>query len=296
MAGGGRAGDALPALRRFAIQRGWNVEICIPGSASDLADKARIAVQNGRRRIFVLGGDGTFQLVLNAVADQPNIILAVIPAGGGNDLAAALGLPPDPLQAASLFLDGEVGYLDAVRVRTADGTERLYSGGGGVGLDAEAARHANNSYSSVRGRLRYLLSAIRALLGFRAFHTRITLCAGNEQPLEATALLVAVLNTPSYGGGFCLSPTAKTDDGTLELIVLEDLSTLEILRLLPAFVSRGMLNTNKIRRVSVNHVRIDTDSPLWFHGDGELLGMTPVEITVVPRAVRILRPAAKTNR
>jgi diacylglycerol kinase (ATP) len=294
-AGGGRAGAILPDLQEFASQRGWNVEICVTQNPEDLAEKARRAAENGRKRILVLGGDGTFQLLLNAVADYPQTILGVIPAGGGNDLAAALGLPSDPVQAVALLLEGEICHMDAARVRTADGRERLYTGGGGVGLDAEASRYANGAYRNLRGRLRYLLAAIRALFGFHAIRVRIIIGASEPKALETTVLLVGVLNTPSYGAGLYLAPDAKTDDGRLELALVEDLSIFQILTLIPAFAFRGELKTKRIQRFSTERVRIETDSPCWFHGDGELLGMTPVEISVVPRAIRVLCPARKVE-
>ncbi len=267
------------------------MEFCVTNNPGDLADKARQAARAGRKRILVLGGDGTFQLLLNAVADYPQTILGIIPAGGGNDLATALGFPPDPIQSAALLLEGEVCLLDAARVRTADGNERFYAGGGGVGLDAEASRYANGAYRNLHGRLRYVLSAIHALRGFRAIRVRITIGCGEREALEATALVVGILNTPSYGAGLYLAPSAKTDDGKLELVILEDLSLLQILGLLPAFAARGTLNTKRLRRFSTTCVSIETEPPCWFHGDGELLGMTPVVVTVVPRAIRMLRPA-----
>jgi diacylglycerol kinase (ATP) len=282
-------------LKKFAKQRSWNLAISIPDSAIDLADKARRAAAHGCKRIFVLGGDGTFQLLLNAVVDYPQVVLGVIPAGGGNDLAAALGLPSDHIQATELLLHGEIRCLDVIRVRTADGTERLYSGGGGVGLDAEAVRYANGAYRNLRGRMRYLLAAIRALVSFRAVTVRITTSPAQLKSLDVSALLVGVLNTPSYGAGLLLAPDAKTDDGMLDLVVLENLSVLEILALLPTFALRGELKTNRIHRFSVQCVRIETEVPHWFHADGELLGMTPVEISVIPRAVQVLCPVRSTS-
>jgi diacylglycerol kinase (ATP) len=294
-AGGGHAAEVLPDMQEFANRRGWAVEICVTGNPNDLAAKARDAAKSGRKRILVLGGDGSFQVLLNAVADYPELILGVIPAGGGNDLAASLGLPQDPLQAAALILEGEPCPMDAVRVHTAEGNERLYTGGGGVGLDAEAARLANGAYRNLRGRPRYLLAVIRALFGFKSVRARITIAGTEPQNLEATALLVAVLNTPSYGAGVCLAPDAKTNDGRLDLVVLDDLSVAEILTMLPALAARGQLTTSRVRRFSVERVRIETDTPRWFHGDGELLGMTPVDISVVPDAIRVLR-AKQSNR
>jgi diacylglycerol kinase (ATP) len=293
VAGGGRAAVAVPALREFANCRGWDVDICVTASPEDLAAKAQGAAAAGGKRIFVLGGDGTFQLLVNAVADYPEIILSVIPAGGGNDLAAALGLPTDPVAAAALLLDGETSELDVVKVRTADGRERFYTGGGGVGLDAEAVRYANGAYRNVRGRLRYVLSAFRALAGFHGIQVRIAIGCPETQSVQATVLLLGVLNTPSFGAGIHLAPDAQMDDGRLEVVLVEDLSVFEILALFPAFALRGELNSKRVRRFSTACLRIESESPCWFQGDGELLGMTPVEISVAPRAIRILRPARK---
>jgi diacylglycerol kinase (ATP) len=286
----------LSGLHGFAVQHGWNVEFRVSQNANDLAAEARHAADTAGKRVFVLGGDGTFQLLVNAVGCNSQIILGVIPAGGGNDLASSLGLPADSLQAAALLLKGEICEIDVARVRTADGKERLYTGGGGVGLDSEAARYANGPYRNLPGRFRYLVAAIRALFNFRAMKVKVTFCEGEAtKDMKAKALLVGVLNTPSYGGGLFLAPEAKTDDGNLDLILLEDLSVPRILGLLPSLALTGQLKTQGLSRFRATNIRIETDSPCWFHGDGELLGMTPVEISVLPRAIRVLRPAKQSK-
>jgi len=106
VAGGGLAREVLPSLKNFAVRRGWPVEFRSTYSPENLAVEARRGAAEGRKRIFVLGGDGTFQVLLNALAGASGVVLGVIPAGGGNDLAAAIGLPQDPLLAADLLLDG----------------------------------------------------------------------------------------------------------------------------------------------------------------------------------------------
>ena len=146
-----------------------------------------------------------------------------------------LGLPLDPVQAAEMILTrGEAVPLDAARVRTADGAERLYMGGGGVGLDAEAARFASGVYRKMRGRSRYLLSAIRALGTFRGIDVRVSLEGAEQSSLQGTALVLGILNTPSYGGGLRLAPEARLEDGRLDLVLLENLSALEIAGMLAA--------------------------------------------------------------
>jgi diacylglycerol kinase (ATP) len=293
VAGAGRARKALPALQRFAQENGWRADFQVTTSAEDLGQRARDAAQAGRPRIFAVGGDGTFQVLINAVGPHSNTALGVIPAGGGNDLAASLGIPLNTVAAARLLLERSVCLLDAVRVKTADGVVRLYTGGGGVGLDAEASRYAGGVYRNVRGRMRYVLSAIRALTGFHSMQVRVQINAGDETDIKGHALLVAVLNTPSYGAGVRLAPGASMDDGKLDLVLLDNLGFFEMLTMLPALLLRGDVHTKRLQRRAVKRVRIETDRPCAFHADGEIVGATPVEVEIVPGALRVLCPRQK---
>jgi diacylglycerol kinase (ATP) len=293
VAGGGRARKALPGLQQFAQEKGWRAEFQITCSVEDLRQRACDAVRTGRPRIFVVGGDGTFQVLINAIGPHSNTVLGVIPAGGGNDLAASLGIPVDTLAAAQVLLEGTVCSLDAVRVKTADGVVRLYTGGGGVGLDAEASRYAGGIYRNVRGRLRYVLSAIRALTGFHSMQVRVQTDALDVTDIKGQALLVAVLNTPSYGAGVRLAPGATTDDGKLDLVLLGDLGFFEVLTMLPALLLRGDVHSKRLQRRTVKRVRIETDRPCAFHADGEIVGATPVEVEIVSGALRVLYPREK---
>ena len=290
-AGGGRGREALSRLKAFGAERRWRAEFRSAESSPEFAQIAREEAAAGRERIFALGGDGTFQALLNAVAGSATVSLGVLPAGGGNDLASALGLSLDPVRAAeTILMRGEAVSLDAARARTADGAERLYMGGGGVGLDAEAARFASGVYRRMRGRTRYLLSAIRALGTFRGTYVRVSLEGSEQTSLEGAALVLGVLNTPSYGGGLRLAPGAGLEDGRLDLVFLGNLSGLEIARMLPRLAATGEIRTGRIERHRVTRVRILTERPCAFHADGEIVGMTPVEIAVVPRAMRVWRP------
>ena len=289
-AGGGLGREALPRLKAFASEKHWSAEFRSAESSEEFTQIAQEEAAAGRERIFTLGGDGTFQALLNAVAGSANVSIGVLPAGGGNDLASALGLPLDPVRAAELILTrGEAVALDAARVRTAAGVERLYMGGGGVGLDAEAARFASGAYRDMRGRSRYLLSAIRALGKFRGIDVRVSLEGAGQTSLQGTALVLGILNTPSYGGGLRLAPEASLEDGRLDLVLLENLSGFEIARMLPRMAVSGEIRTRRIQRYCVTRARIETERPCAFHADGEIIGMTPVEITVMPRAMRVWR-------
>jgi diacylglycerol kinase (ATP) len=262
----------------------------ITNSAAELESCVRNAISQGRHTLFAMGGDGTFQALANA-AFGVDVLLGILPLGGGNDFAAALGLPEDPVKAAEASLRGQPRFVDLVRVRTAEGRTRLYAGGGGIGLDAEAARFANGPYRRFPGRSRYLASALRGLAGFVPLEVSLEFPESDLLPLEARALVAAVLNTPTYGAGLRLAPGAIVDDGWVHAVLIEDIGTLRVLRLLPRLMGSGELRTSRVKRWQVRKVRLTTTKPAVFHGDGELLGTTPVEIELVPRAVQVLAPA-----
>jgi len=290
-AGGGLAREAFARLQKFAREKQWNAEFRCAESSAEFAQIAREEATRDRERIFALGGDGTFQLLLNAMAENPQVSIGVLPAGGGNDFASALGLPMDAVRAAETILsNGQASFLDAARVRTADGVERLYMGGGGVGLDAEAMRYANGAFRKMRGRSRYLLSAVRALQNFQPLNVRVTLEDSPQTVMEAKALLLGVLNTPSYGSGLRLAPEANLQDGRLNLVIVEDLPPLEILQVLARSAMTGEVSSRYLQRYPIYGARIETHRPCLFHGDGETIGQTPVEVRVVPNAARVWHP------
>jgi diacylglycerol kinase (ATP) len=289
VAGGGRARSYLAQIQKVFESFHVHAQFGMTNSAGDLESCAQNAISQGRRALFAMGGDGTFQALANAALGA-DVLLGILPVGGGNDFAAALGLPDDPVKAAEAILRGDPRFVDLVRVRTVEGRTRLYAGGGGIGLDAEAARYASGAYRWLPGRLRYIASALRALVGYVPIEVRIDFPGSDLLSWETKALLAAVLNAPTYGAGLKLAPGATLDDGSLHVVLIEDIGTLEVLWLLPRLIGSGELRTSRVKRWQVRKVRLTTQKPSVFHGDGEILGSTPVEIEVVPRAIQVLAP------
>jgi len=292
LAGAGRVGDYLSEVREVFHSRKIPAEFLLTDSPYDLESRARGAIADGRRLLFAMGGDGTFQALVNIVFGS-DVLLGFLPAGGGNDFAAALGLPHDPVAAARAVLSGAPRVVDVLRARTGDDQTRLYMGGGGVGLDVEAARYAAGAYHNLPGRLRYIASGLRALREFRPPRVRAEFPGSGVGPIETAVLFAAVFNTPSYGSGVRLAPGAQIDDGSLDVALVEDLNALQILAVLPRLVLRGTLPASRIKHARASRVVLSSDQPCLFHGDGEIFGPTPVEIEVVPRAIRILAPPAR---
>lgn len=289
-AGGGRSRNRLARVGALFSSRAFPAEFVLTGSGEEMAERVPAAISAGHRVLLAMGGDGTLQSLVNA-AQCSDVLLGILPAGGGNDFAAALGLPKDPLDAAELILSGQPREVDVLRARTADGRERLYVGGGGVGLDADSVRYSAGVYARWPGRLRYIAACLHALREFKPLLVRAEFPGSGLPIVESQVLLAGVLNTRSYGAGLRLAPQAQIDDGLLNTLFVKDLSAIEVLAVIPRLLARGELREAYLTRVSATHVRLSCDRECLFHGDGEILGPAPVDIEVLPQAVRVLAPA-----
>ena len=288
-AGRGGAGRKVPALREAFAQRKYPVKIVESASAEEFRGGVRVAVREGCATLIAMGGDGTLQLLVREVIGR-DVQVGVIPAGGGNDFAAALGITKNVGHAVEIIVLGKTRLVDLVRVRNSNGLDAIYLGGGGIGIDAEALRYANGSFVKWPGRLRYLASAIAALRGFRGVQVQAEFPESDLPTIAKLALLAAVLNTPTFGGGLRLAPEAQLDDGLLEVVMIEMLRKREVLALIPWLLLNGELKTKRVVRMRAAKIKLTAERETDFQGDGELLGKTPVEIEILHRGLRILAP------
>lgn len=285
-AGAGRALAFLPRIERYFTSQAFPYEVARTNSVEELESRARAAVSNGPRLLISAGGDGTFQAVANAV-EGSKAVVGILPVGGGNDVAASAGMPQDPVAAAGALLRRGIRTMDLLRACTADGRVRLYGGGGGIGLDAEAARYAGGRYRRLPGTLRYVASALAALRKFAPLEITAEFPGGEHATTKLSVLLAGVLNTPRYGAGLRLAPEARPDDGWLDPVLVGQLGLCELLDLLAKLARSGEVSSAQVTRLRARSVRLSANRPAMFHGDGEILGPAPVLIEVAVGAVRI---------
>ncbi|HKO04259.1 MAG TPA: diacylglycerol kinase family protein [Candidatus Acidoferrales bacterium] len=286
-AGHGRAARVRDAVESYWRRQGVVAEFCEPASREEVRRRSAEAAAAGYSCVVALGGDGTAHDVINGMNAAPSVV-GILPAGGGNDLARALGLPLEPIEAAHTLLHAPTRRIDLLRLTAAAGRTCLYAGAGGAGIDAEAARLGNTRFRRVPGVSRYVAAAIAAFHDSRPLE--ITLHADDATSRRFRALLVAVANTPSYGSGVIIAPDARIDDGWMDLAIVAPLDWSHVLDGLLLALRNGDIRWPEMQRLRARKLRIETDRPAIFHGDGEVLGETPVEIEVLPRALEVLSP------
>jgi diacylglycerol kinase (ATP) len=235
--------------------------------------------------VVAVGGDGTLSQVLQGIATS-NVSLALVPAGTGNDFARTLGIGTSSERAIQALAGGQRVAVDLGRW-TCGERHGVFLNVAGCGFDAMVAERINTGFRRLHGQTAYLAAVLNTLAKFQPVGLTLEI---DGQRLESVATLCAVANAQSYGGGLRIAPTALINDGLLDVILVERLSTFEFLRSFPQLIKGQHLTHPKVRHFRGKHIRI-AHSHTPFLVDGELVPGGAVDITVMPRALSMVVPA-----
>ncbi|MEA2156213.1 MAG: hypothetical protein QOE11_2353 [Solirubrobacteraceae bacterium] len=247
------------------------------GHAHDLAAAAAAAGE----AVVTLGGDGLAGCVAGALRAVPGALLGVLPGGRGNDLARALGIPLDARAACAVVAHGTPRPLDL-----GEANGRTFVGIASLGFDSDANRIANAAATRL-GSLVYVYGALRALAAWKPARFDLRL---DGEPLQFSGYSVAAANSPGYGGGMLLAPTAQLDDGLFDVVLTGHLPKRRFLLVLPKVFKGTHVEEPSYRMVRAREVHVDADRPFVLYADGDPIGETPVTIRIAPGALQVLAP------
>jgi diacylglycerol kinase (ATP) len=280
-AGRGRAaGLAAEVLAAFG-EAGFAPELLPAASAAEAEAQAAAAVAAGTRAVVAVGGDGTQHAALQAVAGT-STPLAPVPAGTGNDLVLALGVPRDPVAAARAAAED----LKAGTTRTVDlgrTGNRWWATVLCCGFDSAVTDRANR-LRWPRGRRRYDVAVLAELARLRPRELTLVL-DGESQTLPIT--MVAVGNTAWYGGGMRICPGADPADGLFDITVVGAISRLQLMRTKPRLTSGTHVDHPAVSVFRAS--RVELSSPgVTTYADGEPVAPLPAVAECVTGALRVL--------
>jgi len=262
-----------------ARERGVDVGVAFTTRQGHARELGEAAVSASAEAVIVWGGDGTFNETATSLIGT-SIPLGLVPAGSGNGLAGALGLPRDPRVALALAFDGRPRVIDAGRM-----AGRCFFNIAGIGFDARVATLFNQRGAGSRGGWPYFVIGVREGCTYRAVDYAVWL---DDEPAKHTALLMAFANGREYGLGARIAPGARLDDGLLDAIIVEERGVLA--RFWDArHLAKG--TPHLAPSVSTRHVRravIEAKGKLEFHVDGEPgTAYDRIEVQVIPSALTI---------
>jgi diacylglycerol kinase (ATP) len=296
IAGNGRAHGLAPRIQAWMAERAIDGRLLETRERGHAERLAADAIDQGHDRVIAVGGDGTIQEVLNGLLatgrgpDGRVPVLGIVPAGRGNDVARGVGLPTaDPLDSLPIASGEATEPLDVGKATDEGGAVRYFGAAGGVGFDAQVAwTMAFNRKAWMRGEAGYFLATLNELRRFRNRDLRVTLRGDDgDRVVDQRSLFIAFANGPYYGGGMQICPGASTNDGWLDICVVGDLSRFEALRELPGIYQARHVKNPKVEIVQVRSLRIEGDAETRVHLDGEPFGSLPLEVSVLPAAVRV---------
>lgn len=245
--------------------------------------------------MIVAGGDGTIHHALPRLLDC-NIPILIFPCGSGNDFARALGIASlqVSLGLARNFAQGRarIREIDLGMIADSAGNRTPFCCVAGIGLDAAAAHFGNQLSPWLRAHGGYLLAAMKALLSPAQLSLRISavLANGSEREIEQDFCLASMANTPFFGGGLPIAPTALPDDGLLDCVLVRSMSRLQLLRRAPLLLNGQHVNLKEVDSLRVQKLEIVANPPTEVFADGEPVCSTPVSVRVLPRALRVIVP------
>ena len=236
----------------------------------------------------VLGGDGTIHRFLPQLL-RAKLPVLLVPCGSGNDLARTSGIcsAQNSADLARNFVAGNaiLREIDVGIIVNKYGHEIPFCCVGGVGLDAIGAEFANRMPRWLRGNGGYLLGMARALL--QAPSLRLRICADGREFAQDSCLF-SFANTPSFGGGLRIAPHAQLDDGKLDCVLVKKMGRLRLISSAIALLHARHLELKEVGSLRVERLRIDSDPPTWVFADGEPVCQTPVDVRIIPRALRLV--------
>ena len=259
-----------------------------PESARNLG---REAVEEGFDTIVAVGGDGTFNEVLNGVGMVEgafeSVSLGVLPLGTANVFAKELGLPMDLMAAIDVIRGGQKRAVDlALATYESEGkTVRRYFGQlAGAGLDARAIELVDWESKKRFGVLAYVEAGMRALVETQV---KLTVSNGEEQ---LTGELVLVGNGRFYGGKFELFPSASLTDGMLHAVIFERVHWADLVRRGWGLFTQTMTQQEGIRIIRGKELELMSDRSARFQLEGDLVGSLPCSFQLYPKKLQMIVP------
>ncbi len=276
----------LAYAREFIAKHRLDAELVATERPRHATELALRALDAGCGLVVAIGGDGTMNEVASALVGS-DASLGLIPCGSGNGLGRHLGIPGPGKGAFRTLLEGHTRLIDT---GLADG--HPFFNAMGLGFDAEISARFNALGS--RGLPAYARTTLKTLLGYRP--QRYTIRSEGHEPIVSPAFLVAVANSDQYGNDCYIAPSARVDDGLLDLTLLRRLTFFNALPLTERLFTKRIDGSPSVVRLRAPRFVIERAEPGPIHTDGEVRDCgREVEIAVRPASLRIVAPERRRS-
>lgn len=296
VSGGGKAtkdrSKILAALDSHKIQYKI-VETREPG---DAIRSSKEAIEAGYRKILGIGGDGTVNEIVNGIYSQTaakptDVVFAFIPVGTGNDWVRTIGIPTDYVGAARTIKTGNYFYQDVGIVEYQNGStrsKRYFVNVAGMGYDAFVTYASNQKTKGGKkmGKFTYLANLFRCLFNYSFTKVKVTI--DHQEPIEDTMFSLNVGVCKYNGNGMMQVPHAIPDDGVLDVTLFHKLTKWEVIKNTSKLYDGSFVNEHFVTTHSGQRIRIESEPEIMLETDGESLGTSPFEFSLIHRGLKLI--------
>jgi diacylglycerol kinase (ATP) len=280
----------IPAILNHLESHGWRTSLHTTARPGEATELARQAVSQSLDAVFVAGGDGTINEIINGIAESP-VALGVLPGGTSNIWAKELGLPTrSPLHLLPLvdsvraLVPGTARRIDLGKING-----RYFMQWAGLGLDAEVtyAMEPRTRRQRRLGALAYVIAGFATAANMVGTRTRLMI---DGKRIYRRSILIVISNSQLYGGSVRIATDARLDDGLLDVDVFAGTGFASSIRTVLGVITGLHVRDPRHSCYQGCRIHVETDKPVAVHIDGEPFGSTPVDCAVVSRALTVLIP------
>jgi len=294
IAGNGNGLKASPQIEKLLNQNNLSFDLVHTERVGHGIELAHQAVKDGCNVIIAAGGDGTVNEVINGLmlCKQEGLTvppLGVLCVGRGNDFAGSMGIPADLEVGVQALLDDHRRTIDIGKVTGGIYPEGRYFGNCvGIGFDAITTIEVHK-LPRWGGFLAFLAAVLKTVFLYNKAPLATTVY--DDKTLTQRSLLISIMNGRRLGGGFYMAPNSMPDDGLFDLCIAEQMSSFEVIKMIPHFTRGDQATQPAIKTGQAAHITITAvDGPLPAQTDGEIICVdgTHLEIEVLPGQLEII--------
>lgn len=255
---------------------------------------AREATANGFRKLVSVGGDGTLNEVVNGIFTQDNcspqeVSVGMIPVGTGNDWGRMFGIPTMYEGAVKVLKENKTMPHDIGLISFYNGNiqdKRYFINIAGLGFEALVVRKTNIKKDKGRSsRAIYFYNLLSSLLSYKKIISELTI---DGKTNSCKVFSINVGNGRYCGGGMRQTPDALPDDGLLDITVIRDMSRIEVIKSLKLLYDGTILSHQLVDGYRSNNLKVTSNQVMFAEADGETLGHTPVEFSIIPAGINVI--------
>jgi YegS/Rv2252/BmrU family lipid kinase len=293
-AGNGRGEKDWEEISALLRKADLSLAVKFTERKGDAIDLTQNAISEGFRKIITVGGDGTLNEVVNGVFTSSScrttdIVLSLIPVGTGNDWGRMFGIPLDYEKAVKIICENKTLLHDVGLVSYYNGSEkknRYFINIAGLGFESVVVRKTNLQKDKGHGgKLIYFYNLLTSLLSYNNTKAEIII---DGEIIHADVFSLNVGNGRYCGGGMRQTPRALPDDGLLDVTIINGMGKFEIIRNLKILYDGTILRHPKIDGYKCKNIKVSSESVMFAEADGESLGQTPVEFSIIAEGINIV--------